>query len=190
VSLAPRAEYLADLTDLAARCAVCFCAARCAGCDVAAISPAARAAVALGAPVTWLHAISPAYDEDTMYLAECESIRAEIPARRSQVKDLLDQAEYQASEAQREMREALIRLETARYLDALLEWGDARSVISACHDILSALERADRELAWAPVRYFQVYEAPVTFVAQGGLLPYEGRWVTGEVQRPSVRWLG
>jgi hypothetical protein len=94
------------------------------------------------------------------------------------------------SAAEDEMWRATGEMDWPRYYLALREWQDANHAAEACRDVLSRLDRADRALAEAPVRYADVYEEPVTFVARGGLLPYEGRWIRGETPKPTVRWLG
>lgn len=179
MSVSARAEYLADTSELAAWCAQCFCRARCAGADVKAISPAAKAAVALGAGWDQLRAQSPPYGEDGEYMQEAAEIRVAVRMRMQEVRDVLRDAEAQASFAAAEMRRAIRDRNYGRYLRALALWLEARHAISVCHETLSRLERADRCLAWAPARYCQVYEGAVTFAAKGGLLPHDGRWIDG-----------
>lgn len=190
MTLSALAEYKSDLSEMGARAAVCFTAARCAGADVKSIAPAARAAVLLGADWKWLHADGPAYLEDTQYLDECESIRHAIAARRQEVTKLLHEAEGWMYWAEREMTRAIRTRDWPRYLAALEVWFDASHAMSVCRDTISKLDGADRALAHAPYRYHDVYEEPVNFAAKGGLLPHEGRWITGEKHRPTVRWLG
>jgi hypothetical protein len=164
MSLTAQAEYLADLGALASRSAECFCMARCAGADVKAIGPSAKAAVVLGASLPELHASLPPFGDDREYLEECAAIRIAICWHGEQVRALEREAGREMSAAPEEMC-----------------W-DASRAASICIETLSRLDQADRAMAWAPVKYAQVYEVVVQHVAQGGQLPHDGRWITGEPQ--------
>lgn len=106
--LAAEAERLADLTELAARCSECFARARCAGCDLRAIAPLAKAALALGAPQEWLYPDAPPCRTDAEYLDEAVAIRVAIRLRGRQAEDLIEPAVEQAEMAARAMRAALM----------------------------------------------------------------------------------
>ena len=66
------------------------------------------------------------------------------------------------------------------YAAACARYVDATHALDLCEPALAACEAAERCLAWAPVRYAQVYEGPASFAAQGGLLPHQGRWIQAD----------
>jgi hypothetical protein len=184
--LATEAEFLADLTDLAARPAGCFASARCAGCDVKALTPVARAALALGASKSGLYPDAPPYQSDTEYLDEVAEIRIVIRLRGQQVADIANRAVDQANQAAKAMRTALRQRppDYAAYQLALWSYQDAVAAYEMCVETDDRLRRAYGELAAAAAAFGDTYELTERFVARGGVMPHEGRWITGE-RRPA-----
>jgi hypothetical protein len=189
VYLTALAEQFADLSGLAATCVECFCGARCAGCDVKAITPVAKAAVTLGATLKALAADMPPHRSETAYLDGVDEIRVAIRLRGQQNAELADQAVDQAELAARAMRAALKARppDYAAYQMALRQYQDAVAAYDICVETDDRLRRAYEQLATARPVFGETYEGTERFVAKGGVMPYEGRWVTGELPRPTVR---
>jgi hypothetical protein len=171
-----QARVLANLSGFAARAATCFASARCAGADCKAIAPMANAAISLGAPLDWIAATVRPCAADSDYLDEAASIRIAVGTRRRQAEDL-------AVKVQKQLEAAWAAAGSDD--EATQAW--AQAVIADCMralDILNATayrcRMAERILAWVPARFAAVYEVPETFASRGGLLPYRGRWITGE----------
>jgi len=179
---AARASDLTDVSELAARCAGCFCRARCAGCDLKAIRPVAEGALRLGAQMDQLAATAPPYATDADYLAEL----AEIAAACADQSRYLDSLTVQLREGIRASRAAMAAALRCRprdwpaYYDAMRAHHYYSQALSECEQVLSRLAKTIRLLMTARYEFGSVYEEPETFVARGGALPHEGRWITGQ----------
>lgn len=182
MSLAARADALADLSELAADCATSFCRARCSGCDVKAISMTAKAAVKLGARLEWLYRESRPYDEDRDYLSDLEEYRAACRRRMDEAEKLATEARA-AAEAAAEAMDAALGCQPpdrAACTAAQAQLSEACYAIEVAALVADTCSQAERMLFGALVQFAQEYEVPETFVARGGALPHEGRWITGQ----------
>jgi hypothetical protein len=182
VSLTARAEVLADLSEPAAGCASCFCRARCAGLDIKAIAAVARAAMRLGAEQAWLYRDEPPCPDDAAYLDELHALRIRLRQVASVSARLYEEAHRQAVMARRALRAA--RDETARAL-ALQMLNDANTAMDITHETAVACSEAGRLLLVAEADFRWVYEDPEALVASGNVLPYDGRWITGQATSAS-----
>ena len=54
------------------------------------------------------------------------------------------------------------------------------AAMAALHDVADAVAEAAGAMAHARERYKEVYEAPRQFVSDGGVLPKDGDFTTGE----------
>lgn len=63
---------------------------------------------------------------------------------------------------------------------AYWSYQDAAAAYDICVETDDRLRRAYVELATAGPVFGEVYEAPQALVASGGVLPRDGRWITGE----------
>ena len=52
--------------------------------------------------------------------------------------------------------------------------------MKALHDVADAAADAAKAMAAARAKFADHYEVPREFAANGGLLPFDGRWVTGD----------
>jgi hypothetical protein len=52
--------------------------------------------------------------------------------------------------------------------------------VAALHDVADAQAHASETMSGARRKFADHYDRPREFAAEGGLLPHDGRWVTGE----------
>jgi hypothetical protein len=167
--------------------------ARTAGLDPAAYAPLTGAALALGADrVAVYRATGPAHPSDVAFLAAVAD--AEDDAR-----DLLTAAGKLAGQVTAGLDAANNGL-----LDALADAAlalededadcaaDARALVQACDRALVVLAELDRRLRHAiarlqaaPAALGEAYEPVYNLVRAGGLMPFEGRWITGDGPAPA-----
>jgi hypothetical protein len=174
-SLADQARELADaMTEAGLSVARLLLGSACtAGLDPAVFAPLTGAALALGADqLTVYTAEGPAHPDDVCFLADvCD---AEDDAR-----EILGSASTLADKV------------TAA-LDAALDAADdqdpaAGRRIGLCETALDLLAEIDRRLRHAiarlssvPVVLGETYESVYDLIRAGGLMPVDGRWMTGE----------
>jgi hypothetical protein len=64
--------------------------------------------------------------------------------------------------------------------EACLQRGLDPVAMTALHDVADACASSAETMAEARKRFADHYDQPREFAAQGGLMPHDGRWVTGE----------
>ena len=52
--------------------------------------------------------------------------------------------------------------------------------MAALHDVADAQAHASETMSGARRKFADHYDRPREFAAEGGLMPHDGRWVTGE----------
>lgn len=173
-----RAEALADTAETGDDIALIAGRCRATGLDPASYAPIMGAAMALG-PRAWTATDCP-YHLD-----------------RELIDDLLDQitaiAERQQAHARLHTETAHAHVQAARLLDTatpqthpddLAGWRSTISDCTAAAEALSGLRSrlrvARTKLTAAPAQLGETYQAVYTLLEQGRVMPYNGRWLTGE----------
>jgi len=175
------AEQLDDTTGLGRRAAQCQAAAWSAGLDPAATRGLTGAALALGAaPGDLMGQVAP-WRTDRAMLAAADDLAADVARqlRRVQQTRQAVSADLQAARAE------LARASAARPPD-LAAITAARRRIADCETALEILGQVALRLGYARTRLAEIpgdlaetYQAANRHVQAGGILPYEGRWLTG-----------
>ncbi len=177
MSLTPRAEQLADLSEIAAGCAACFCRARCTGLDIKAIASVAQAAMRLGAEQAQLYAAGPPFAADAEYLGELEALRVRLKLRIDACARLYEEAYQQAVMAQEALRSASDEAARAMAMQML---ADAMTAMDIAYERAVACSDAGRLLLVAEADFRWTYEGPEALVSAGHAMPHDGRWLTGQ----------
>jgi hypothetical protein len=76
----------------------------------------------------------------------------------------------------------------AAYAEALVDQYEALTQgtgldpvgVAALHDVADAQAHASETMSAARRKFADFYDRPREFASEGGLLPHDGRWVTGE----------
>jgi hypothetical protein len=184
-----------DLTDEAAElgCSIArllLGSARAAGLDPAVHAPLTGAALILGASqITVYTAEGQAHPDDICFLAD-------VSDAEDDTRDLLTATHDLARKTAAVRDAAVADLEDAQD-DAA--WAAAAARLDLCQRTLAVLTELERRLQHAiarlqavPVVLGETYEAIYSLIRSGGLMPTEGRWITGEdpalpsARRPSA----
>jgi len=158
--------------------------ARTAGLDPAAYAPLTGAALALGAgQVTVYRAAGPAHPTDTAFLAAVADAEDEAHDLFTAAGKLADQVTTALDTASGELDDALASDDKG----AAARAADARARIDACERALGLLAELDRRLRHAiarlqaaPAALGETYESVYNLIRAGGLMPFDGRWLTGD----------
>jgi hypothetical protein len=169
--------------------------ARTAGLDPASYAPLTGAALALGVGrVTVYRAAGPAHPSDVAFLAavadaedDARDLFAAARKLADQVAAGLDIANDGLLEALADMGEALAAEDEDAATDAAGRADAARAQIQACDRALVVLAELDRRLRHAiarlqaaPAALGETYESVYDLIRAGGLMPFAGRWLTGD----------
>ena len=188
----PIADRLADTGEERWACVTLFASARCAGADVKALVPAGQAALVLGASKLDLVHDSPPFSDETQYLDEAERIRYVLLQKMDKSRRLIHGAAEQDQIGWAWIMAALAKNPVDEGLLAAGQWlvSDAAHATQVSEDSIEQRQRAVRCLIRVPIVFAETYDGTVDFVKRGGLMPYAGRWITGEKPKPTVRWHG
>jgi hypothetical protein len=169
--------------------------ARTAGLDPAAYAPLTGAALALGADqVVVYRATGPAHPSDVAFLAavadaedDARDLFAAAGKLADQVTAALDAAHDDLDDALADLAAAQAAEDDDAAADATARAAAARVRIQACERALAVLAELDRRLRYAiarlqaaPAALGETYEAAYDLIRAGGLMPFDGRWLTGE----------
>jgi hypothetical protein len=177
--------------------------ARTAGLDPAAYAPLAGAALALGADqVTVYRALGPAHPSDIAFLAavadaedDARDLFAAASKLAEQVTAALDTARDDLEDALADLAAAQAAEDADAAADAAAEAAAraaaARVRIQVCERALTVLAELDRRLRHAiarlqaaPAALGETYESVYDLIRAGGLMPFDGRWLTGDDSPP------
>jgi len=158
--------------------------ARAAGLDPAAYAPLTGAALALGADrVTIYRATGPAHPSDVAFLAAVADAEDDARDLFAAAGKLADQGTAALDAAYGDLEDAL----ASGGEDADAEAADARVRGLVCERALAVLAELDRRLRHAiarlqaaPAALGETYESVYDLIRAGGLMPFDGRWITGD----------
>jgi hypothetical protein len=169
--------------------------ARTAGLDPASYAPLAGAALALGADqVTVYRALGPAHPSDVAFLAAVADAEDDARDLFAAAGKLAEQVTAALDAARDDLEDALAGLAAAQAAededaaaDAAARAAAARVRIQVCERALTVLAELDRRLRHAiarlqaaPAALGETYESVYDLIRAGGLMPFDGRWLTGD----------
>ncbi len=207
--LLARARELADISDLAETVLAILGGARNAGLDPGALGGLVGAANALGASGISIYAAgtgtSGPHADETQFLSHVSDAEDDIADRlkaaqrlREQVLAALDAALDALEDARRALAAAHAmptkgkcdgchNAKAAAIAAAEAAIADAEQRISLCETAIGVLDPLIHRLRHALARLRAVpsdlgetYESVYNLIRRGGVMPYEGRWVTGQ----------
>jgi hypothetical protein len=169
--------------------------ARAAGLDPAAYAPLTGAALALGADrVIVYRATGPAHPSDVAFLAAVADAEDDARDLFAAASKLADQVTTALDTAHEDLEDALADLAAAQAAEdegaaaaAAARAAAARVRIQVCERALAILAELDRRLRHAiarlqaaPAALGETYESVYDLIRAGGLMPFDGRWLTGD----------
>ena len=207
--LLARARRLTDLSDIKDAALACLGGARHAGLDPDALHGLVGCAAALGATSIETYTAGEGWTgrhaDERHFLGHVASIEDDIEERLGDTARLARQTEAALEAARDDLEAARRQLAAARAMptsepcdgcharrDAAIAAAEAliaecRTRISICEDIGQALtvlrqhlERARARIRAVPADLGETYESVYRLIRRGGVMPYEGRWITGE----------
>ena len=207
--LLARARALTDLSELSGSTLTCLGAARHAGLDPDALHGLVGCAAWLGATSLQTYTAGDGWTgrhpDERHFLGHVASIEDDIEERLGDTARLARQTETALEAAREDLDAARTQLAAARALptgepcdgcharraaaiaaaEALIRECETR--IGICEDIGQALkvlrkhlERARARIRAVPADLGETYESVYRLIRRGGVMPYEGRWITGE----------
>lgn len=172
-----QAEHLADTTETAEFAAALYAAAAAAGLDPAPCTALAGVAIALGTGSAAL------MRRDAAPLPDDASLIAAADALDTELAHLQRTAGQLARRCTADLERARAALAAARSDDTramlLAQIADCDAALEILGQLAARLDYARQRLAAAVALFGDVYEAPQQHVRGGGVLPYDGRWLTG-----------
>jgi hypothetical protein len=173
--------------------------ARTAGLDPAVHAPLTGAALALGADQITVYTAGPqaghrAHPDDITFLADVADAEDDARDLFHAAGKLADQVTAALDTANDDLEEALAALAAAQAAEdedaaaeAAARAADARARIQVCERALAVLAELDRRLRHAiarlqaaPAVLGETYESVYDLIRSGGLMPFDGRWITGD----------
>lgn len=188
--LLTRARELADaMTELGGTVArLLLGSARTAGLDPAVHAPLTGAALALGADQITVYTAGPqaghrAHPDDITFLADVADAEDDARELFTAASKLADQVTTALDTARDDLDDALSSDDEG----AAARAADARARIGVCDRALGLLAEMDRRLRHAiarlqaaPAVLGETYESVYNLIRAGGLMPFDGRWLTGD----------
>ena len=203
------AQELADLGELAETVTGILGGARNAGLDPDALGGLAGAALALSADSDRVYAAGKGttgrYADEGQFLADVSDAEDEIAERLRAAGKLWNQTQAAASHAVRDLRQARRELAAAYAMPvgdpcdgchgrkaAAIEAAreaiaDANERIAVCQsalevlgELITRLRHALARIRAVPSDLGETYESVYNLIRRGGVMPHEGRWVTGQ----------
>lgn len=195
VALQHRAE------EAGCQAATWHAAALAAGVDAEAVRGLMGAALVLAAPLTVILGDAPPWEQDKLMLSATEDTAALVAETARDARRLGDQARDALEDAQAALAAARAAYASASgpadASTAEAAMSAALAQISSCTSALELLEDLTQRLAHAHARLEsvpddlrEVYEAHYRLVRKGRVLPFEGRWLTGETRRATPHQSG
>ena len=207
--LLARARALTDLSELKHDTLSCLGAARHAGLDPDALHGLVGCAAALGADAIETYTAGEGWTgrhaNERDFLGHVASIEDDIEERLGEAARLARETGAALETARDDLEAARRQLAAARAMpvkdrcdgchgrrDAAVAAAKAliaecQTRISICEDIDRALtalrqhlERATARIRAVPADLGETYESVYRLIRRGGVMPYEGRWITGE----------
>ena len=166
MGFADQAQVLADTSELGYAAGTIYASAGRTGLDPLAIAGLTGVALAL-AGVAYMRENQRPYATDRELLDDTEALDVAIFRREHECAALRDTALSAAVSAAEGPDGDAIRADAQAALDVLAE-------------VMPRLRYARLRLTAVPRDLAERYEAPQDLVRKGGVMPYAGRWITGE----------